>query len=478
MTVGFGPEAEVFQYSVFIVLVNRLVTCAVAAMALKLLDQSLAPSAPLLLFAVPSVANVVGSSAQYEALKYVSFPLQALAKCAKSVRSHKSNEFQIQKEQYHVSNSKLKILFLYAQVPVMAWSWVTQTRKYNANDYLSAATVTLGCVLFVLTGDITAPSLINPDNPSAAASALSFTTVGITLLAIFMIFDGLTCTSQDKLFSSYDMHSCNQLLYTAAWSAVLSLAFLGLSGQIWGALGFVVRHPDSLWLMLLQSVVSTTVQLFIVFTIKQYGALNFALMMTLRQFLSIVLSCLVFQHNLSGMQWAGTLLVIGGLVSRSMEKVSGRKGGGGGGGGIGGQLETVNSGKLKGKQPGSPRNSMNGMNGMNGGGGVSVGDGENQQLLSDDFDVGGSLSPGKSHTLENRNTGTASSLSSSTFPDHHDHHSPAIKNGSQAPIPGHPLTSVLHPLGNVLTSPLRGNFRSPLVSPYHGSGDYSKVKPG
>lgn len=85
MTVGFGPEGEVFKYSVFIVLINRLVTCAVAAASLKVLGQPLAPSAPLLLFAVPSVANVIGSSAQYEALKYVSFPLQALSKCAKSV---------------------------------------------------------------------------------------------------------------------------------------------------------------------------------------------------------------------------------------------------------------------------------------------------------------------------------------------------------------------------------------------------------
>ena len=88
MTVGFGPEKEIFEYSVFIVLINRLVTCAVAAASLKYLGQSLAPSAPLLLFAIPSVANVVGSSAQYEALKYVSFPLQALSKCAKSVSEY------------------------------------------------------------------------------------------------------------------------------------------------------------------------------------------------------------------------------------------------------------------------------------------------------------------------------------------------------------------------------------------------------
>ena len=44
-------------------------------------------------------------------------------------------------------------------------------------------------------------------------------------------------------------------------------------------------------------------QLFIFYTIQQYGALHFALIMTIRQFLSIVLSCIVFSHKLSATQW-------------------------------------------------------------------------------------------------------------------------------------------------------------------------------
>lgn len=182
----------------------------------------------------------------------------------------------------------------------MAWTLVTRTRTYTQNDYLSAGMLTLGCTLFVLTGDIIAPTV---EHRSLEENAWSFTTVGLCLLAVFMVFDGLTCTSQDKLFASYEMHSCNQLLYTAAWSAAFSALFLLGSGQLLAAVAFVHRHPTSLWLMLMQSAVSTAVQLFIVFTIKQYGALNFAIMMTLRQYLSIVLSCLVFQHKLSSMQW-------------------------------------------------------------------------------------------------------------------------------------------------------------------------------
>ncbi|KAL4457385.1 hypothetical protein ABPG75_012250 [Micractinium tetrahymenae] len=321
MTLGFGPERERFRHSLFIILVNRLVACAVAAAALGLLGKSLQPAAPAALFAVPSVANVLGSASQYEALKYVSFPLQALAKCAKTV-------------------------------PVMIWGLLLGGRRYDRIDYSCAFTVTSGCALFVLTGSIAAPQLeqsrhaaqrlaagaataagggavARNTGPFAVAAAAgtaaagaggSWLAYGLLLLGAFLLFDGLTSTTQDKLFAQYDMHSCNQLLWVSVWSAGISLAFLVAGGQLWPAMSFVLRHPSALVYILLLSAVSTAVQLFIFYTIQQYGALHFALIMTIRQFLSIVLSCLVFNHELSPSQWVGTALVIGGLLARGMHR--------------------------------------------------------------------------------------------------------------------------------------------------------------
>lgn len=335
----------------------------------------------------------------------------------------------------------------------MAWSWVTQTRKYYPKDYLSAATVTLGCMAFVLTGDIRAPTAAS--SSMTPGLVVSFTGLGLGLLAVFMIFDGLTCTSQDKLFSSYDMHSCNQLLFTAAWAAVLSAAFLAGSGQIWGAVSFVLRHPDSMWLMLLQSAVSTTVQLFIVFTIKQYGALNFALMMTLRQFLSIVLSCLVFQHTLSTTQWLGTLLVIGGLAARSLDKAtsSNRKAS------LGGETSPAKV-KLKAEpESTTPHRPLSATKSL---------DSEGQALLR---------SIAYQEAPPNGNGSLSNGIMAAT-PSPKPLNSIVVArdmNGSS--VPGYPMASVLQPLGNVLTSPLRGSLRGSLSpSP---SGDWKeKVKPG
>ena len=57
MTVGFGSEKEVFKFSAFVVFLNRVVTIVTSAVVLTVLDRSLAPEAPIYLFAVPSVAK-------------------------------------------------------------------------------------------------------------------------------------------------------------------------------------------------------------------------------------------------------------------------------------------------------------------------------------------------------------------------------------------------------------------------------------
>ena len=53
-------------------------------------------------------------------------------------------------------------------------------------------------------------------------------------------------------------------------------------------------------LLMLSCMVGT---LFISYTIKTFGSLVFATIMTTRQFLSILLSCLLFAHPLSAGQW-------------------------------------------------------------------------------------------------------------------------------------------------------------------------------
>ncbi len=63
------------------------------------------------------------------------------------------------------------------------------------------------------------------------------------------------------------------------------------------------RNPEALWWILWLSLASAVVQLVISWTIKRYGAVVFATIMTTRQFFSILLSSVVFMTPLTLGQW-------------------------------------------------------------------------------------------------------------------------------------------------------------------------------
>ena len=150
---------------------------------------------------------------------------------------------------------------------------------------------------------------------------------GCALMLGYLGCDGFTSTLQDRLFKGYSMETFNQMLWVTGCSAAISCVWLLGDSSMSAALAFVSRHPDCLqgiWLLSLSSAIG---QLFILSTIKEYGALVFATVMTSRQFLSILLSCLIFMHPLTAQQWAGTTLIFSALYYQAF---AGKKKGHGG----------------------------------------------------------------------------------------------------------------------------------------------------
>jgi len=54
----------------------------------------------------------------------------------------------------------------------------------------------------------------------------------------------------------------------------------------------------------------------IYFTIREFGALTYSTIMTIRQFLSLLLSSLLFLNPLTAGQWLGSVLVFGSLYAK------------------------------------------------------------------------------------------------------------------------------------------------------------------
>ncbi|KAK3007633.1 hypothetical protein RJ639_015344 [Escallonia herrerae] len=278
MRVPYGPNKEFFKYSLFLVFCNRITTSAVSAGTLLASKKALDPVAPVYKYGIVSISNILTTTCQYEALKYVSFPVQTLAKCTK-------------------------------MIPVMIWGTVIMQKRYRGRDYLLASLVTLGCALFIL---YPAAGEISPYSRGRDS-----TVWGVSLMIGYLGFDGFTSTFQDKLFKGYNMEIHNQIFYTTLCSCILSLTGLISQGHLLMAIDFISRHNDCFFDIAVLSTVATASQFFISYTIRTFGALTFATIMTTRQLVSILLSCVWFGHPVSWEQCLGAVIVFGSLYAKS-----------------------------------------------------------------------------------------------------------------------------------------------------------------
>lgn len=271
MTQPYGDEGEMFKSSAFLVLNNRLISMIIAVCVMKYKGESMKNAAPIYKCAGPSISNTLATFCQYEALKYVSFPTQTLGKCGK-------------------------------MIPVLILGMLFLSKKYNWKDFLIAFFVTAGCAAFVLTGDIT-------DHRSDQSDSV----YGLMLMGGYLFCDGFTSILQESLFSGYKMSTNNQMLYVNMCSATLSLLMLLFSGELWVAIAFSAKYFDFNVSALALSICATLGQMVIYYSIKEFGALFFSTVMTTRQVISILLSCIIYLHPLTVYQWLSILLVFGAL---------------------------------------------------------------------------------------------------------------------------------------------------------------------
>merc|ERR1719218_6052 len=118
---------EIFKCSLFLVLMNRLCAIVFAIVQAVVNKEELGPKVPIWKYLAISFSNVAATTCQYEALKWVSFPVQMLGKSFK-------------------------------MMPVMLWGIVISGKKYSIVDWAVAAFVTGGVTMFLMTGSISAPS--------------------------------------------------------------------------------------------------------------------------------------------------------------------------------------------------------------------------------------------------------------------------------------------------------------------------------
>ncbi|XP_053615947.1 adenosine 3'-phospho 5'-phosphosulfate transporter 1 [Plodia interpunctella] len=253
-----------FNESQFLVFVNRLSALLLALCRLLYSRQPLV-CAPLYKFSYCSLTNIISAWCQYEALKYVSFPTQVLSKSCKVI-------------------------------PVMLMGKVISRKKYELYEYVTAVMISLGMMLFIFGS--------HDDNGVSTVTTMS----GLTLLALYIMCDSFTSSWQSALFTRYGCSSLQMLCAVNLFSVCLTASALL---QHAGSAHYLrlLQTPMFVWDCLLLSLSSTLGQLLIYRTIARFGAVVFTVIMTVRQAVAILLSCIVYGHYIFPSGIVGIILV-------------------------------------------------------------------------------------------------------------------------------------------------------------------------
>jgi len=278
---------EYFTYSYALVFTNRFWTLIMSGMLLLYLRPKRSSTTVIYEYSFPSISNMLSSWCQYESLRYVSFPAVTLIKSFKLA-------------------------------PVMAMGKFLGNKQYPQYDYYVAILIGIGISLFISSTD----EIKFGDNIYDKKNNDVWT--GIMLLGIFLLFDSFTSQWQSRMFQRHRDLSMVELMFaTSAFSCILSLITLIHSQELWPALDFVYRHSEIHLHFLLFSICSTIGQLLIFYTIKNFGAVVFTIIMTTRVLLSIALSCHIYDHKVTSTGFFGLVLVLSAILYRIKRKAAG-----------------------------------------------------------------------------------------------------------------------------------------------------------
>jgi len=174
-------------------------------------------------------------------------------------------------------------------------------KRYSTMVYISVMLLCGGVSMFMLGGD------------ASKGGGRSDTMFGMVILAISLVFDGLTGALEDKALDimgwSHGQGTFDLMYFINLWSIPVSIVGMVLAQD------YTVFDADTLQMknMLALGMAGSIGQVFIFYTISNFGALVCAMLTTIRKVFTITFSVIMFGHILSVMQFMGVVVAFGGL---------------------------------------------------------------------------------------------------------------------------------------------------------------------
>jgi len=262
-----------FKEAEFLVFLNRLSGLVISTIAVS--QSSVTKFSPPYMFLFCSMSNIMSAWFQYESLKFITFPMQVLAKSC-------------------------KVLF------TMLMGVAVNNKSFSPMEYANAVSIAVGLVVFKY-GQESGP----PTDDSLNAKYFA---VGLTLISGYICSDSFTSNWQSRIFKKYSISPLQMMRGVNMFSASFSL--LSCAPALLSTCIFFKDHPKIILHAGLMSLCSGTGQLFIFYTIKRFGAVVFAVAMTTRLIMSVLLSIVIFSHPINAMGFFGMFITFVALIVR------------------------------------------------------------------------------------------------------------------------------------------------------------------
>lgn len=264
--------------SIYIVMASRLMAVLVGAVGVAYAHGLRPPGgmlgAPLLDFARFSVANELSTWAGYEMLKYVSFAVQVMAKST-------------------------------TLLPSMLMGRFLNGTRYDIKEWLKALGLVIAVVAMQLEDKGGGHKKAGHAGHHAQAddsnwSALFFSTqlqMGALLLFVFFVCDSFCNQFQTKVNKANPHMSHYQMMLGGSLFAVFFELILAL-GEVWyrGDVQSFPLHDGAGLKLFVLALTAAVGQVFIYYTIKEFGAVVLQWIMTTRKVISVAFSLLWFGH--------------------------------------------------------------------------------------------------------------------------------------------------------------------------------------
>lgn len=170
---------------------------------------------------------------------------------------------------------------------------------YPFGQYIEAFLITAGVAIFSLSSKTS-----NNDNTTQI--------IGLIFMVVYICCDSFTSQWQDKIYQQYGRNNVDQyqmMLSVNTWAISFTVAGLIMTGDFPVVIEFLETNPVALRYNIITAITSATGQLFIFYTIKEFGPIVFTIIMTTRQLFSITISCIIFGHVISWKSISGAILV-------------------------------------------------------------------------------------------------------------------------------------------------------------------------